>query len=154
MYLKFAVRHKWTRALLVLVSSPDPATKREKGLVYIDGFPWARYWILTRQSDSCHVAHYVIPTIAAVNVLPYLNDALSWLSHDMLFPVRPKKRSMYTRSFSLLGKGSGNKTGALPATEFKTHKFPPKRRLSKSNSDVSAKDHPLENFYTLTSERN
>ena len=31
-------------------------------------------------------------------------------NHDMLFPVRPKKRSMCTRPFSLFGVGSGDET--------------------------------------------
>ena len=45
---------------------------------------------------------------------------MSTILLDALFPVRPEKCSMYTRSFSLFGEGSGNETGALPATEFKS----------------------------------
>ena len=52
-----------------------------------------------------HRTSHLLLHVRAAHVVPCLNDALSWRSHDMLHPVRPKKRSMCTRPFPPFGGG-------------------------------------------------
>ena len=77
----------------VCVFSPDPTPKRRQSVFWglllntnmpIRFMPCGLHVIIMRQ---CTTANFYC-------VWPCQNNALSWRSHDMLHPVRPKKQSM------------------------------------------------------------
>ena len=87
--------YSWAGLQLVLDPRPRPQGGKRSGIHQT--LSWACFWILTHQSDSCHVTFMwssrysqLLLCVRAIDVLPYPNDVLSWQSHDMLHPVHTK----------------------------------------------------------------
>ena len=107
-----------------IVSSPDPTPKWRKGSGAhraLSGTCWhgISKFCCTNQINAMWLArdYHVTPRysrlllhVRAIDVLPCRDDALSWQSHDMLHPVRPKSAQCVPDPFLLLGMGSGDET--------------------------------------------